>query len=174
MGGQDKGLQLHQGLSLFEHVLARLGPQVADLRVSANRNLARYARSGFPVLADGQAAGSGPLTGIATLLAACPLPWLLTVPVDAPLLPADLCVRLLRTAEDQHASIVVADDGQRAQPLFALYRSTLAEAAALAIADGERAVWRFQEAKAATRADFSDQPGAFLNLNHASDLLPGS
>lgn len=173
MGGRDKGLLSFRGQMLFEHVLARLGPQVAGVLISANRNQERYAAAGWPVLSDAECAGSGPLAGIATLLAACPAPWLLTVPVDAPLLPVDLRARLWAAQRQSHARVVVAHDGEHAQPLFALYRATLAERAACALAEGEYAVWRFQQAEAAVIVDFSDRPGVFANLNCPDDLAPG-
>ncbi len=173
MGGRDKGLLVHHGRALFEQVLERLRDQVDGVLISANRHQSRYAESGFPVLADMQFAGSGPLAGIATLLAACPAPWLLTVPVDAPLLPLNLCSRLCAAARYPNAKVVVAHDGERAQPLFALYRAALTERLALTLAVGERAVWRFQQAEAAVYADFSDQRGAFANLNCPDDLEAG-
>lgn len=173
MGGRDKGLLVHQGRSLFEHVLERLGPQVDALLISANRHHPRYAEAGFPVLADAQFAGSGPLAGIATLLAVCTMPWLLTVPVDAPRLPADLRSRLCAAQQRSNAAVVIAHDGERAQPLFALYRAALAERAVLALVGGERAVWRFQQAAGVDYVDFSDQPAAFANLNCPQDLDPG-
>ncbi|MGE3104578.1 MAG: molybdenum cofactor guanylyltransferase MobA [Lysobacterales bacterium] len=173
MGGQDKGLLVHRGRALFEQVLDRLAPQVNGVLISANRHHQRYAKAGWPVLADRVSAGSGPLVGIATLLAACRYPWLLTVPVDAPALPDDLRQRLCAAQRRLNAAVVVAHDGEHAQPLFALYRTALAERAALALAEGERAVWRFQQAEAAVIVDFSDQPQAFANINYPEDLDPG-
>ena len=52
MGGEDKGLVSIGGIALYQHVLARLRPQVASVAISANRNQARYQASGLPVIGD--------------------------------------------------------------------------------------------------------------------------
>ena len=42
MGGVDKGLQPLRGKPMIEWVLGRLAPQVAEVIVNANQNIARY------------------------------------------------------------------------------------------------------------------------------------
>ncbi len=86
MGGVDKGLIELDGRPLVQWVAEALRPQVAILLISANRHRERYAKLGWPVLAD-HAVGAlaeqatatdrpyqhqsfqGPLAGIATALA---------------------------------------------------------------------------------------------------------
>ena len=163
-GGADKGWCLHQGQALVEIALQRLRGQAGTVWIAANRNLARYAALGAPVLADGAPGAGGPLAGIARALAACRTPWLLSVPVDAPDYPGTLLPRLLAAAAT-HAGPVVAAEPDRLQPLFALYPRTLAPAAAAAMRNGELAVWRFLLNHAAQPVPF--EPGAFSNLNAA-------
>lgn len=77
MGGIDKGLVELDNRPLVRWVAEALKPQVASLLISANRNQARYAELGWPVIADDRAFGQGsssesyrgPLAGIATALA---------------------------------------------------------------------------------------------------------
>src|SRR5512145_2761512 len=52
MGGSDKGLVPVAGRPMVEHVIAALRPQVGSILISANRNYERYARYGYPVIAD--------------------------------------------------------------------------------------------------------------------------
>ena len=99
MGGQDKGLIPLAGRPLIAWVIAALTPQVGRILISANRNQAAYAAFGHPVIGDeavgaGLAGFQGPLAGIAAAMTRMETPWLLTLPCDAPLAPADLAPRL--------------------------------------------------------------------------------
>jgi molybdopterin-guanine dinucleotide biosynthesis protein A len=162
VGGRDKGLMEQGGVTLVERVLARLAPQIGQVLISANRNQDRYARFGFPVVADLQAGFHGPLAGISAALAQSPARWLLTVPVDALEFPGDLAVRLHQRALELDAAVTVAHDGTRRQPLFALYRRELAEAARRSASE-DAAVWRFQDSCGAQEVQFPD--AVFGNLN---------
>jgi molybdopterin-guanine dinucleotide biosynthesis protein A len=96
MGGVDKGLQNFNGVPLALHTLMRLSPQVGEVMVNANRNLAAYEAFGVPVWPDSTGLGefAGPLAGFLTGLERCETPYLLTVPCDTPLFPDDLVARL--------------------------------------------------------------------------------
>ena len=96
MGGIDKGLQTFNGVPLALHTLQRLRPQVGSIMLSANRNVAAYETFGAPVWPDATTLGdyAGPLAGFITGLEQCDTPYLLTVPCDTPLFPADLVRRL--------------------------------------------------------------------------------
>ena len=134
MGGADKGLVLYRGLPLVRHVLAALADQCGECIVSANRNLDVYEAFGVRVVRD--VAGSGPLAGLAALLAAARHDWLLCVPCDAPLLPTRLGERLWQAAEAAGAEAALLHDGARDHPTFCLVRSRLAGAAETAASDG--------------------------------------
>ena len=119
MGGQDKGLVPLAGRPLIAWVIAALTPQVGRILISANRNQAAYAGFGHPVIGD-EAGGAelagfqGPLAGIATAMTRAETPWLLTLPCDAPLAPADLVSRLaaaLAHGPDRGAEGVGGDGG---------------------------------------------------------------
>jgi molybdenum cofactor guanylyltransferase len=164
LGGRDKGLEPLCEKSLIEHVIATLQRQAGKILLCINRNADRYAAFA-PVCSDRTTGFHGPLAGIATALVACDTAWLLTVPVDCPQPPSDLARRL--HAAD--ASIAVAHDGQRRQPLFALYRRELAAAAEVALTQNPP-VWRWQDEMHAIEVDFSDAPQAFINLNTQEDF----
>ena len=76
------------------HTLMRLRPQVGEVMINANRNLAAYEAFGVPVWPDVLADYAGPLAGFLTALERCETPWLVTVPCDTPLFPHDLVARL--------------------------------------------------------------------------------
>lgn len=163
LAGADKGLVRWRGLALVQHVLAALKPQTITQLISANRNLDVYACFGALVVRDGD--GSGPLAGLAALLAATETDWLLCVPCDAPQLPADLAARLLEQALSAQARASVLHDGERAHPTFCLVHQSLAasahEAAARSLGLGE---WLM------ARGAVPLQAMAPLNLNTAEDF----
>ena len=164
IGGRDKGLVLLGGTPLIEHVSRAIAAQAGHLLICANRNSQIYAAFG-QVVPDRGSGFRGPLAGIAAALAACETPWLLTVPVDSPHPPADLAERLHAAVQGgAGADVTVASDGTRTQPLFALYRRTLASAAAAAL-ESDLAVWRWQQDRKAVTVDFSDRADDFTNLN---------
>ncbi|MBP5979932.1 MAG: molybdenum cofactor guanylyltransferase [Halomonas sp.] len=166
MGGRDKGLEPFAGLPLFAHTAAKLEGQVAELLISANRNLDAYRLFGR-VITDEEAGFQGPLMGIYSGLCAANTPWLLVVPCDTPLLPDDLVARML--AGIQNADIAVAFDGQRIHPTVALIRTALADDLHTALESGERKIQRWYERHALSQVDMSDCPDAFTNLNTQED-----
>ncbi|GGP25868.1 cyclic pyranopterin monophosphate synthase MoaC [Silvimonas amylolytica] len=132
MGGQDKGLVVLNGHALVSWVAEALRHQtrpIGQIMVSANRNLADYARFGFPVLHDVYTGFSGPLAGIHAAMLASPANTLLVVPCDVPELPPNL-LRDLATALDDHPNAQVAavktTDGRTHPALCLLRRSVLA------------------------------------------------
>jgi molybdenum cofactor guanylyltransferase len=162
--GRDKGLEPLLGRPLIEWVLEALATtQAIRVLIVANRHHASYARYA-PVVADDLAGFRGPLAGVATALAAATSAWLMTVPVDCPRPPADLAARLYAGAQARSADAVVAHDGERRQPLFALYRRELAASAAAAAAQGW-GVQQWQTAIGAHELDFGDRRAQFRNLN---------
>src|SRR5262249_1874200 len=123
MGGADKGLQNFRGMPMAMFTLLRLAPQVGEVMINANRNLAAYESFGVPVWPDTLADYAGALAGFLTGLERCETGYMLTVPCDTPLFPQDLATRLAEALERDDADIAMAaareEDGQmRAQPVF--------------------------------------------------------
>lgn len=163
----DKGLLALAGKPLVAHVRERLAGQVGRIVICANRNVQAYAAFG-EVIADAQPGFLGPLAGIATALAACATPWLLTVPVDSPSFPPDLCRRLHAHAV-AGAVVAVVHDGRRREPLFALYRREVAAWARDALSRNSP-VWRWQDELGAVEVDFSGSAAELMNLNTPDDF----
>jgi len=167
LDGRDKGLQVLDGEPLVARLLRALDAKMPVLIV-ANRNLDRYAAYA-PTITDQDAVPRGPLAGIAAALAHDTAPWMLTVPVDCPDPPADLAVRLLAATRVHRERAFVAHDGERRQPLFALYRRDLARSAAHAAAMAQ-GVWQWQDTVGVRELDFADRRAHFLNLNTSADF----
>jgi molybdopterin-guanine dinucleotide biosynthesis protein A len=178
MGGVDKGLQNFNGLPMALHTLMRLQPQVGEVMINANRNLAAYEAFGVPVWPDVLADYPGPLAGFLTALERCETAWLVTVPCDTPLFPQDLVARLARAAREQDAEIAMAaareEDGQiRTQPVFCLMRVELMESLVRFTHGGGRKIdaWTAQHRTAVVAFDRpGDEPRAFFNANTLAEL----
>jgi molybdopterin-guanine dinucleotide biosynthesis protein A len=164
LGGRDKGLETVDGTPLIARARAYCDRAIArdvDFLIIANRHLDEYARYGR-VRADAIAGFRGPLAGVASALEGAAAARVLTLPVDCPAPPDDLAARLVDAFDDH--DVVVAHDGERRQPLFALYRRELAASAAMAAASGQ-GVWEWQDAAGAVEVDFADRRQQFHNLN---------
>ncbi len=121
MGGTDKGLTTYMGKQLVEHVIAKLAPQVDDIVINANRNIAQYQALGFQVVVDEIGGFAGPLAGIASAVPACRHDWIIVVPCDMPFLPDDL-VSTLAAYTDKSKAIAVGT-AQQLQLVLLLHRS---------------------------------------------------
>ena len=180
MGGADKGLQNFNGVPLALHTLLRLSPQVGEVMINANRNLAAYESFGVPVWPDAAGLGeySGPLAGFLTGLERCETPYLLTVPCDTPLFNLDLVERLAQAMARDDADIAVVaapeEDGQlRPQPVFCLLRTRLLESLMLFTTSGGRKIdaWTAQHKTVLVPFNLpGDDARAFFNANTLAEL----
>lgn len=163
LGGRDKAWLERDGTAQVLHLAHGLASQVDAVIVSANRNAERYLSHGLRVVHD-HVAGIGPLGGLDVLAAECRSDWLLTLPVDALTIPANLIEAL---SHDGAGAYAEDDDG--AQPLVALWRTdALCAAAAAAIASGDHAVHALQARLGMVRVRFDEM--RFGNLNTPDDL----
>lgn len=171
LGGVDKGLEELSGRPLVAHSIAALKPQCGTLLISANRNQALYAAFGYPVVADDSGEFLGPLAGMLSVLRAAQTRYVLCVPCDAPLLPADLAARLWQALTDQQAQASVARSADGLQPVYALLSRSLTEHLHTYLNSGARKTADWLRAVAAAEADFSDCPSMFLNMNTVADRV---
>lgn len=173
MGGVDKGLQSYRGMPLALHAMLRLAPQVGEVMINANRNLAAYESMGVPVWPDVVPDYAGPLAGWLTGLERCTTPYLVTVPCDTPGFPADLVERLARELAKADADIAMVatreNDQTHLQPVFSLIRSSLLENLNQAVQAGERKVARWAKQHRFVEVVFEDAR-AFFNANTLEDL----
>src|SRR5476649_566315 len=123
MGGVDKGLQTLHGKPMVAHVLARLAPQVSEIIINANQNLATYSGFGYRVVPDAIGGFAGPLAGLHAGLGEAKHALVLTVPCDSPFLPLDLFIRLKNSLGEK--DLAVAKTGDQPHPVFALVRTSV-------------------------------------------------
>jgi molybdopterin-guanine dinucleotide biosynthesis protein A len=170
MGGVDKGLAAWRGEPLIEHVLRGLRPQVAQVTISANRNLEAY-HALAPVIADPDpTAFDGPLVGVLAVLCAVQTDWLAVVPCDLPLLPNDAVARLAAALDEPGGTraAYAVPAGQKHSLVCLLHRS-LAPVLGRFVADGGQRVSAAYQALGALAVPFADAQ-AFINLNATADL----
>lgn len=168
-GGQDKGLIPLLGRPLIQWTLDRLAPQVGEIVISANRNLAEYGRLGYRVVADSLPDHPGPLAGILSSAQAIDCEWVLTSPCDTPFLPAGLVDRLLDVTRDPNVRVIrAADPGQVHYTVMLFHRGLLPDLAEY-LAGGGRQVQAWQ-ARHPCREALFDDARAFLNINTQEDL----
>jgi molybdenum cofactor guanylyltransferase len=167
LGGADKALIRLAGITLLDHAVARLSPQVDALVISANGDAARFGVS-VPVLAD--SVSLGPLSGVLAALRHAErhgFDAVVSVAVDTPFFPADLVARLAAPGGP-----AIAARGGRVHPTFGFWPVTVTVALARALAEGRAKVTEFAEAVGAQVVAFAGVADAdpFRNLNTPEDL----
>ena len=174
MGGVDKGLQNFRGMPMAMVTLLRLAPQVGEVMINANRNLAAYESFGVPVWPDGIADYAGPLAGFLTGLEHCETEYLVTVPCDTPLFPQDLVARLAEAMEREGADIAMAaarEEGElRAQPVFSLLHRELMESLVRFTQEGGRKIDAWTARHKTVLVPFEGDDAAFSNANTVAEL----
>lgn len=170
MGGVDKGLVPFQSKPMIQHVIARLKPQVDEIIINANRELAYYNTLGYRVLQDEITDFAGPLAGMHLGLKHATHDLVLFVPCDSPLLPADLLQKLQTGLLQANADISVATCGTNKHPVFCLCKKTLLPSLNHFLALGHKKVQAWQKSQRYVEVDFGEDNDAFENLNSLDDI----
>lgn len=179
MDESDKGLITLHGETLIARVLRALEGQVGRVLISANRNLEQYRRFGVEVISDELPDYQGPLAGILTALNTIRTtgnkdirtePLLLTVPCDSPYISPGIGRRLYESLVCHNARLAVAYDGRRLHPVFSLMRADVRDSLLAFLTGGERKIDRWYKGLPVCRADCSDIPECFINLNTPGEL----
>ncbi len=165
LGGQDKGLVIYKDRPLIEHVLERIKPQVNSILINANRNKDIYASYAYPVINDEMQDYQGPLAGFSTAMNVVTTDYIITLPCDGPLFPHDLVSRMLTALDNHPERIVVAHDGKRLQPVYALIPLALQTSLNTFLASDDRKIDHWYAKHDFITVDFSDVPNAFANIN---------
>lgn len=170
MIGADKGLVALQNKPLIAHVIDRLKPQVNEILINANREIATYAGFGYPVLKDESNDFPGPLAGFLLGLKHAKHDLVLTVPCDSPMLPPDLAQRLYQGMLEARAEIAVAKTDEDTHQVFCLMKKSVLPSLEAYLAGGGRKVKTWQQSQKYVEVDFNDCADAFTNLNTFEDL----
>ena len=169
MGGRDKGLIEFDGKPLVALLIEQLRLQGVDTVINANRNHDRYRAFGCAVVSDQLDDYQGPLAGFASAMNAVDSRYILTLPCDGPRLAPDYVARFLAATASDRSGVLVADDGDRLQPVHALLAVSLADSLQRFLDSGERKIDRWYAQHDFTRVDFSDNTDMFRNINTPSD-----
>jgi molybdopterin-guanine dinucleotide biosynthesis protein A len=175
MNGVDKGLVMLQQRPLIAHVIARLQPQVDEIFINANREIAAYEAFGLPIFKDISHQDEntefiGPLAGFELGLMHAKHDYVLTVPCDSPLLPLDLAERLYNSMAASRMDIACASSDGDTHPVFCLMKKSVLPSLTAYLASGERKVSTWQKSQQYIEVDFSDCADCFVNLNTFEDL----
>jgi molybdenum cofactor guanylyltransferase len=171
MGGADKGLIEFLGRPMIEHVAERLRPQVGEILINANRELAHYGSLGYPVIEDEIGGFAGPLAGLHKAMLVAAHPYVLTVPCDSPLLPHNLAERLMNGLMVRDADLAVAKTGIQSHPVFCLCRTALLPNLEAFLKDGGRKIDAWYSTLEVAEVQFSDNAKAFANVNTPEELV---
>ena len=163
-------MQELQGRPLIQHVLDRLIPQVDDVLINANQNIARYKEFGCPVVPDRIGGFAGPLAGLDAGLHATEVPLVVTVPCDSPFLPHDLVARLEAARSSIDAEVAVARTGSQPHPVFALVCTRVRPHLVDFLARGERKIDLWYASLNVIEVAFDDEADAFANINTRAEL----
>lgn len=169
--GGGKPLRRLAGATLIEHALRQAMPLSPIVAISVKDRDQIGAIAGVPLLIDGQ--GEGPIAGIAAALGFARsqgLGFVLTIPCDTPLLPADLLTRLSEALDAAHGA-AVATSGANIHPSCALWRSRTAEALPAYLASGRSSLKGFAAQVGMVEVEWPASPfDPFFNVNSADDL----
>lgn len=171
MGGINKGFRTLNGVSLAEHVLLRIRPQVNDIVISANDYSSEYETFGFPVFQDLRSGHLGPLSGIETTFKSNPkINWLFCCPIDTPFIPLNLVSILFESISNSDASCAVISHNGKIEPLHCLLHARLLSPLSTFLDNGGRSVFEFLEAQSVIKVNVSFSDRDFLNLNTSDEL----
>lgn len=170
MNNQDKGLVNFKGRPMISYAIAALSPMVDQLIINANRNMEQYRQFGLPVVADQTDSFDGPLAGVLTAMIYADADVLVVMPCDSPLVTTEHLEKLLSTRAEQNADVAVAFDGERLHPVFLAIKSTLKNSLEAYLASGQRKIDLWLERQNMVKADFSDTPEIFMNINTMNEL----
>lgn len=180
MGGGDKCLRSLAGRPILTHIIERLAPQVSDLIINANGDLARFADFGLPVVEDSVAGYAGPLAGVHAGLQWVKrnrpdIRYAVTVATDTPFFPADLVQRFLAEHSGRSA-LLVARSAEGVHPVIGLWPVALADDIEDSLNQGMRKVGAFTEQHGANEVSFPPvkiggrEIDPFFNINRPEDL----
>ncbi len=170
MGGVDKGLKVLRGKPMVAWAIERFAPQVDEILINANQNLATYGRFGYRVIPDEIGGFAGPLAGLHRGLNEAQHDLVATIPCDSPFLPGDLIARLQSAMTEAGSDIAVAKTGEQPHPVFCLCRKSVLPGLTAFLAGGGRKIDAWYASLKVVEVAFDDNPDAFSNINTEEEL----
>lgn len=174
MGG-NKAFREVGGKSLIGRVIDVAEAQCDQVMISSNAGAEAFADYDLQVVGDAPKPGQGPLGGILGGLNALPdgIDWLVTFPVDCPIVPLDMVGCLLDAAQAGKAKAAFASHADRDHYLSSIWHRDAAPVIADMLASDDRRVRGPLQALDAPRVVFEDKVSGlepFTNVNTPDDL----
>lgn len=168
----DKGLLKLKGQPLVAWQHKLLQPQVSEIIINANQNLAQYYPYGRVVPDDVDLPQEqGPMIGLLSIIRHSHTPWVVVVPVDSPFLPGDFVAQLVRARAQQPDRWVFYSRADRDYPLCVLLHTRVADSLTEYVLSDGRRVMPWLRALSAVAVDFGAQAASyFTNINTPQDL----
>lgn len=165
--GQDKSLMRLLGETLIEHVVRQLQPILDEVLIGAN-DAGRFGFLNLKVIAD-QVPDQGPLMGIASCLFKSSFDLNFVTGCDIPEMNQAFIEKMIIEAEGFDLVMPRHADG-RVEPLFAVYRKSVAEPAQALLSEGKR---KIADLLPRVRVKYVEMPGGewYRNLNTMQDYL---
>ena len=170
MGDKNKALIPFENSTLIEHAIQSIQPQVDEIIISANQDLSRLSKLGFPVIED-QTKNQGPLIGIISAADHINTTTVVITPCDVINIPTDYVQKMVSALESTKADIVVAKTNKRAQHLNCAFKLELMDNLKRIIKKKTRRVSTWQAQLTRTYVDFDgSQKHPLKNLNEPRDI----
>ncbi|MBH87652.1 MAG: molybdenum cofactor guanylyltransferase [Pelagibacterales bacterium] len=177
LGGKGKAFINLSGHSLINLVLDKFEPQVNQVAINT-RNKDDFSSYSYPLIEDpiNEIGGSGPLAGISSAIK-----WakeyskssshVVTVPVDAPLLPTDLVIRLALELKTNKSDIIFASSNNNIYPVIGLWSLYLDKKLDKALNNGVRKIDAFTASFDVSIVNWSyNDINPFFNINTHEDI----
>ncbi|MDF2365951.1 molybdenum cofactor guanylyltransferase MobA [Sneathiella sp.] len=177
MGGGAKFLERLGGKTLLLHSIDTLRPQVSEFVLNMNMEAGEDIPSDIPVIKDSVSGFAGPLAGVLTGIEYfnkknVDSTHMLSVPTDAPFIPADLVERLASEIRSTTNKIVMANSVGRVHPVVALWPLALAVDLRSALVEEDlRKILVFADRYPRSEVIWGEDEGdPFFNINRPEDL----
>jgi molybdenum cofactor guanylyltransferase len=170
MNNQDKGLISFKGKPLVSYAVTAISAVANQVVISANRNIPEYKKFGLPVICDQTDSFDGPLAGVLSAMMYAKTGIIVVMPCDSPLITAKHLQKLLSTLADHNAEAAVAFDGQRLHPVILAIKANLIPNLEAYLQSGQRKMDAWLEQQDMVKADFSNEPDVFANINTFAEL----
>ena len=166
LGGINKGLVVIEGKPLAQWVYDALLPQVDQIYISANEDLAEYQKISSHILKDDERFyRDGPLAGIHSIKNVVePEDIIQVVTCDLPLLPKDLVIKQLSKLQKENLDAVYPKDHEREHYGLLMFKAKYLDEIELLLLQGQRRIRDFLAQMKNDSLLFEDST-AFINGN---------
>jgi len=165
MGGTDKSLLPVDGIPMIEHIAGQLAGHFDEILIGAN-DREKYRFLNLPVVTDIET-DKGPLMGIYSCLTASGSDINFVTAFDIPEMNLSLIGKMINSSDEADIVMPVGAD-EKHEPLFAVYRKSVALKAGEILDGGGRRIIELLDCTKVKYIGFDDD-GWYQNLNHKED-----